>query len=113
MGSHDTLGNKIKSPHEHSFQVGIYMSRLWKIDIVFPWNWCFTVYDIDNTFKFQALQALQTEGERNCPVRFCSKQLPQSFAVILHLLIFYNTRTNMHIRDFILLHEHYFLLCPS
>ena len=52
--SHDTPGNKIKSPNEHSFQMDICMSRLWKIDIVFPWNWYFTVYDIDNTFKFQA-----------------------------------------------------------
>ena len=50
--SHDTPGNRIKSPHERSFQVGICMSRLWKIDImiVFSWNWYFTVYDIDNTF---------------------------------------------------------------
>ena len=48
-----------------------------------------TVYDIDNKFKFQALQ---TEGERKCSVRFCSRPLPQSIAVILHLLIFYNMR---------------------
>ena len=36
--SHDTPGNKIKSPHGRSFYVGIYMSPLLKIDIVFPWN---------------------------------------------------------------------------
>ena len=52
----------------------------------------FTVYDIDNTFKSQSLQI---ERERNFPVRFCSRQLPQSIAVILILLIFYNT--NMHV----------------
>ena len=55
----------------------------------------FTVYDIDNTFKFLALQALQTEGERNRTVRFCSRHLPQCIAVILHLLLFYNT--NVHV----------------
>ena len=53
----------------------------------------FTVYDTDDTFKFKALQ---TEGEKNCPVRFCSRQLPQSIAVILRLLIFYNM--NVHVQ---------------
>ena len=71
------------------------MSQLWKKAIVFSWIWYFNIYDKDNLFKFQALRALQTEGERNCPVKFCSRQLLQSIAVILHLSIFYNT--NLHV----------------
>ena len=69
----------------HSIFLELYYNRYKESSIVF------NLYDMDNAFKFQALQ---TERERNCPVRFCSRQLPQSIAVILHLFIFYNT--NVH-----------------